>query len=143
MCQAQITPVIPNGTERSSRYAVKRGAVLIDTRNIKEFTAGSIPGARNVPLGDVKKADKEKSKSGKKMILESQIDGKVDSINEENIKIGDIGKAIGRLAPSGKVKVNGEVVEAQSTGAFIDQQTEIRVIKVNSNKIIVEPVNKK
>ena len=41
-------------------YAVERGAVLIDTRNPKEFTAGSIPGARNLPLGDVKKADKEK-----------------------------------------------------------------------------------
>ena len=41
-------------------YAVKRGAVLIDTRNPKEFTTGSIPGAQNVPLGDVKKANSEK-----------------------------------------------------------------------------------
>ncbi|NLO02620.1 MAG: hypothetical protein GX126_09935, partial [Bacteroidales bacterium] len=49
---------------------------------------------------------------------------------------------LGRLAPSGKVKVNGEVVEAQSTGSYINHNTEIRVIKVLSNKIIVEPINK-
>jgi membrane-bound ClpP family serine protease len=84
-----------------------------------------------------------KSKSGKKMILESKIEGKIDGINLEKIKIGDVGKAIGRLAPSGKVKINDEVVDAQSTGSLIDQQTEIKVVKVLSNKIIVEPVNKK
>jgi len=83
-----------------------------------------------------------KSRSGKKMILESQISGKVETLNQENIKVGDVGKAIGRLAPGGKVKINGEVVEAQSTGAFIDQQTEVKVIKVLSNKIIVEPLKK-
>ncbi len=83
-----------------------------------------------------------KSKSGKKMILNSKIEGKVDTINKEKIKIGDIGKAIGRLAPSGKVKVSGEIVEAQSTGSFIDQNTEIIVSKILSNKIIVEPFKK-
>jgi len=80
-----------------------------------------------------------KSKSGKKMILDSQIDGKVEYINTEKIHVGDTGKSIGRLAPSGKVKVNGEVVEAQSTGGlFIDHDLDVRVIKIESNKIIVE-----
>ncbi len=83
-----------------------------------------------------------KSRSGKKMILESQIEGKVETINAKKIKVGDIGKAIGRLAPTGKVKVNGEVVEAQSTGSFVDQQTEVTIVKVLSNKIIVEPLKK-
>ena len=83
-----------------------------------------------------------KSRSGKKMILESQINGKVDALDPGNIKVGDVGKSIGRLAPGGKVKINGDVVEAQSTGSFIDQQTEVKVIKVLSNKIIVEPLKK-
>lgn len=82
-----------------------------------------------------------KSKMGNKMILNSKIDGKIKSINNEKIKVGDIGKAIGRLAPMGKVKINGEVIEAQSTGAFIDQNTEIKILKILSNKIIVEPIN--
>ncbi|MCK3684043.1 NfeD family protein [Maribellus sp. YY47] len=81
-----------------------------------------------------------KSRTGKKMILEKNIDGKVELINIEKIKIGDTGKTIGRLAPTGKVRVNGEVVEAQSTGSFIDHNTSIKVLKIVSNKIIVEPI---
>lgn len=83
-----------------------------------------------------------KSKTGKKMILESFIDGKVESLDIEKIHVGDSGKTIGRLAPSGKVKVNGETVEAQSTGGFVDHNTEIKVLKILTNKIIVEPVKK-
>ncbi len=84
-----------------------------------------------------------KSRSGRKMILEKNIDGKVESINPNKIAVGDMGKTIGRLAPSGKARVNSEVVEAQSTGSFIDHNTEIKVLKILSNKIIVEPLNKK
>jgi len=76
------------------------------------------------------------------MVLDSLIDSRVETIDKEKIHIGDKGKSIGRLAPSGKVKVSGEVVEAQSTGVFIDHNTEIKVIKILSNKIIVEPINK-
>ncbi|MEN8116031.1 MAG: NfeD family protein [Bacteroidota bacterium] len=83
-----------------------------------------------------------KSRAGKKMILDNKIGGKVDLVDSEKITVGDVGKAIGRLAPMGKAKVNGEVVEAQSTGAFIDHNTEIKVIKIVSNKIIVEPFKK-
>ncbi|MFW6309654.1 MAG: NfeD family protein [Prolixibacteraceae bacterium] len=81
------------------------------------------------------------SKSGKKMILESNLLGKMEYIDSKKIAVGDTGKTIGRLAPGGKVKVNGEVVEAVSVGGLIDHNTEIRVLKLLSNKIIVEPVN--
>ena len=81
-----------------------------------------------------------KSRTGKNMILNSEIQGKVENFEPGKLKVGDTGKTIGRLAPMGKIKVNGEVVEAQSTGTFIDPQTEIRIIKINSNQIIVEPI---
>ncbi len=83
-----------------------------------------------------------KSRTGKRMILETQVDGKVEMVNSEKIHAGDTGKTLGRLAPSGKVRVNGEVVEAQSTGSLVDPNTEIRVLKILPNKIIVEPLNK-
>jgi len=83
-----------------------------------------------------------KSRTGKKMILGSKIDGKVETVDDEKIKVGDVGKSIGRLAPMGKAKIGGMVVEVQSTGAFIDHNTEIRVLKIHANKIIVEPLNK-
>jgi membrane-bound ClpP family serine protease len=81
-----------------------------------------------------------KTRTGKKMVLESQIDGKVETVDQEKIHVGDAGKTIGRLAPSGKVKVNGATVEAQSTGGYIDHNTAVKVIKILTNKIIVEPV---
>lgn len=75
-------------------------------------------------------------------MLETLVDGKVESVDNSKITVGDIGKTIGRLAPSGKVKVNGEIVEAQSTSGYINHNTKIKVHKVLTNKIIVEPVNK-
>lgn len=80
------------------------------------------------------------SKTGKKMILDTLIDGKVESHISGNIQVGDIGKTIGRLAPSGNAKIKGEVVEVVSTGGFVDHNTNIKVLKIMSNKIIVEPV---
>ena len=81
-----------------------------------------------------------KSRAGKKMILDSEINGKIENFEPGKLKVGDVGKSIGRLAPMGKIKVNGEVVEAQSSGAFIDHQTDVRIIKIQLNKIIVEPI---
>lgn len=81
-----------------------------------------------------------KSKAGKNMMLEKKIEGKVKTVNNEKIAVGDVGKTIGRLAPSGKAKVNGEVIEAHSTGSFIDHNTKIKILKIHSNKIIVEPI---
>ena len=66
------------------------------------------------------------------MILEKNIEGKVEQMDTDKIAVGDMGKTIGRLAPMGKVKVNGQVIEAQSTGSFIDQKTEIKVLKIVS-----------
>jgi membrane-bound ClpP family serine protease len=83
-----------------------------------------------------------KSRAGRIMILDSVINGKVENFSHDKVKVGDTGKTIGRLAPMGKIKVNGEVVEAQSTGAFIDHQTDVKIIKIQLNKIIVEPIKK-
>ena len=74
------------------------------------------------------------------MILNSEISGKVENFVPGKLKVGDTGKTIGRLAPMGKIKVNDVIVEAQSTGGFIDPNTEIEIIKIRSNQIIVEPI---
>jgi len=79
-----------------------------------------------------------KSKTWKKFMLNSKIDGKVNVIQEEKINEGDVGKTITRLAPIGRVMVNDISIEAKSTGAFIDENTEIEVVKVEKSKIIVK-----
>ena len=79
-----------------------------------------------------------RSKAGKKMVLETNIDGKVETFETDNIHPGDTGITLGRLAPMGKVKVNGVSVEAQSTGSYIDQNRPVKILKVYPGKVIVE-----
>ncbi len=80
-----------------------------------------------------------KGRAGKKMILESEISGKVNESETEAVKIGDEGITVGRLAPMGKVRVNNQVFEGKSLGGFIDQQVKVRVVEVLKTQIIVEP----
>lgn len=79
-----------------------------------------------------------RSKAGKKMVLQTNIDGKVETFETDDIHPGDTGVTLGRLAPMGKVKVNGVSVEAQSTGPFIDHNKPVKILKVYPGKVIVE-----
>jgi membrane-bound ClpP family serine protease len=82
-----------------------------------------------------------KSRAGKKMILDSKIDSKIENSTPGNFVVGDKGITIGRLAPMGKIRINGEVVEAQSAGTYINENTEIQIVNFHLNKIVVEPFN--
>ena len=81
-----------------------------------------------------------RGKTGRKMVLSTIITGVANQIDEK-IKVGDIGVTIGRLAPMGKIKVNGEVVEVKSTGAFVDPGQNVRIIEIEKSLITVEPLN--
>ena len=79
-----------------------------------------------------------RSKTWRKLALSTSIDSKVNTIDDRVIKEGDSGKTISRLAPMGKAIINGEFFEVSTNGDFIDQQTEITVLKIDHNKIIVK-----
>jgi len=81
-----------------------------------------------------------RSKTWRKISLDTSIDSKVIDAGIQNIKIGDRGKSITRLAPIGKVEVNSEVVEGKSGHKFIDPETPIEVIDISGNQIIVKPL---
>ncbi|HOU68842.1 MAG: NfeD family protein [Paludibacteraceae bacterium] len=69
--------------------------------------------------------------------LKSNIDSSVDVMQDVHVSIGDKGKTISRLAPMGKVEVNGNTMEAKTMDEFIDEDTEIEVLKVYSNSVLV------
>ena len=79
-----------------------------------------------------------RGKTWKKLALSTAIDSKVNTIDEKLLKPGDSGKTVSRLAPMGKALINGEFYEVSTNGDFIDQQTEIEVLKIEYNKIIVK-----
>ncbi len=73
-----------------------------------------------------------------KMALQQNIDSKVDLMEGKNIKVGDIGITISRLAPMGKVRIDGNDFEAKSTEDFIDQNVEISVVSIDGNIVNVK-----
>lgn len=79
-----------------------------------------------------------KSGTWRRASLKSEIASRVNLVNAEQIKVGDIGKSISRLAPMGKANINGTYFEVSSNGQMIDQGSEIEVIKIVGNKITVK-----
>jgi len=82
-----------------------------------------------------------KSKTWRRTMLESKLEGKVNTFDPDIVKPGDTGKTATRLAPIGKVEVNGVYYDAKSTDNIINADTDITVVKVLSDKIIVKPTN--
>ncbi|MCL2690137.1 MAG: ATP-dependent Clp protease proteolytic subunit [Chitinispirillia bacterium] len=51
--------------------------------------------------------------------------------------VGDRGKVITQLRPSGKICINGEECDVVTEGQFIDKGTEVVVLQIQGNRIVV------
>lgn len=79
-----------------------------------------------------------KSKSLRRISLETNIESKVDNSDLAKISVGDTGIALSRLNPTGKVMVNELIVEGKSyNGEFIDEDEKIEVIRIDTYQIQV------
>lgn len=74
----------------------------------------------------------------KKIGLQETLTGKVNEVDENLITIGNTGVAFGDLKLVGKAQFGNEVFEVESTGDYIDDGSEIVVVKVVGSKILVE-----
>jgi membrane-bound ClpP family serine protease len=79
-----------------------------------------------------------KQKTWKKIGLQANINSRNEPFEPEKIHPGDWGKTITRLAPVGKVMVNDIICEAKSISGFIDENSDIEVVKVLNTQIIVK-----
>jgi membrane-bound ClpP family serine protease len=79
-----------------------------------------------------------KSGTWKKAALSNSINSRVNVIELDKVKVGDVGRTVSRLAPMGKALINGIYWEVGSNGAMIDENSEVEVIKIENNKIIVK-----
>ena len=73
--------------------------------------------------------------------LHSEIDGRVNVVDTDDIKHGDKGMTISRLAPIGKILIHDKIMEGKSEFGLIDENTEIEVVHVDQSTIIVAKVN--
>lgn len=80
-----------------------------------------------------------KSDTWKKATLQTELTGKMNTIDAEKVRVGDEGKAISRLTPMGKALINESYYEVESRGGYVNENSDIVVVKVSGNKIYVNP----
>ncbi len=78
-----------------------------------------------------------KSKSWQRFGLKDTIDSKVIDLSQTDIKPGMSAITLSALRPMGIVLINNEKYEAQTNGAYIEANTNVVVLKVMSNKLLV------
>ncbi|MDR0505691.1 MAG: hypothetical protein LBH32_02580 [Dysgonamonadaceae bacterium] len=79
-----------------------------------------------------------KSKALDTIALKTNIESTAATGDFVKIKEGDAGISISRLNPIGKALVNDVTMEAKTLGEFIDEDTEIIVVKVSPTQITVK-----
>lgn len=80
-----------------------------------------------------------RAKTWRRIMLKSEIESKVNLVDEDKLKPGDAGKSISRLVPMGKAMFNNEFYEVRSMGEFLDPDVDIIIEKIEDHKIYVKP----
>ena len=73
--------------------------------------------------------------------LKSSNKGKVNEGELDGLALGEEGIAMSALRPSGKAELKDKTFEVRTQGSYVDSGTRIRIIKILSNQIIVEPIS--
>ena len=63
--------------------------------------------------------------------------------NEEfrlDLKAGDEGESISSLKPIGKALFQDQEIEVRTMGEYIRENCKLRIVKIDHNKIFVEPI---
>ena len=85
-----------------------------------------------------------RARTWSRLMLKTNISGTVDKdITEDQVKSGDRGTTITRLAPMGKILVNNLVREAKSIEGYIDEHTDIEIVSIAGTRISVKPIKDK
>jgi membrane-bound serine protease (ClpP class) len=79
--------------------------------------------------------------------IESDADSKLDKQGKPiarahpMVSVGDWGRAASLLRPAGRAKFGGHSVDVISDGAFVEPDTQVRVLRINGNIITVTAVD--
>lgn len=80
-----------------------------------------------------------RSKTWHRLSLKENIDGSSQvELEKEKLSIGDKGITTTRLAPVGKICVNGKIYEAKSQDIYIDQRKEIEIVGFDNFTVVVK-----
>ncbi len=104
-------------------------------------TAGIITLLANIVLATISTVVLLRSKTWKKLSLNTNIESKIDTTpREKGIAEGDRGTTITRLSPGGKIQLGDNILEAFSRDTIIEANTSIEICEVDGNKIFVKKI---
>lgn len=81
-----------------------------------------------------------RSRSFNRVALNTDVDSKLTSSRDLDIKPGDAGITLSRLAPVGKARFNGITVEAKSMDELIDENTPVEIVRVDGYNVLVKKI---
>ena len=79
-----------------------------------------------------------RSNSFHRVSLKTNIESTVESPRNMDLKAGDEGITLSRLAPIGKARFHQITIEAKSTNDFIDENTPVVIVRIEGYNVIVE-----
>ena len=82
-----------------------------------------------------------RAKTWQRLTLKQEIDSTSMPNPEKEVALGAIGVTISRLAPMGKVLINGKTYEAKSTDIMIDPKQNVEVVGFENFNVIVKKVD--
>ena len=78
-----------------------------------------------------------RAKTWKRMSLETNIDSKAVADDSGIVCIGDVGRTMTRLAPTGSVRFGDNLVEAKAIEGMLDPGVDVEIVMIEDNKIYV------
>jgi len=82
-----------------------------------------------------------RTKTWKRMSLETSIDAKAVDDEASWVSVGDTGVAITRLAPMGTVRFGDRTAEVKALEGMVDAGREVEIVIIEEGRIVVSPVN--
>lgn len=81
-----------------------------------------------------------RSKTWQRFSLKQKIESSSMTLPADEVKIGQRGVAVSRLAPMGKVEIGGRIYEAKSADVYIDQRSAVEVVGFENFNVVVRKV---
>lgn len=79
-----------------------------------------------------------RSKTVDKLSLKKTIDYRPEPLKDLNLKVGDKGMSLTRLALIGNAEFDGHIIEVRSADGFIDEKTPIQVERILEGIVMVK-----
>lgn len=82
-----------------------------------------------------------RSRAWSRFSHKSAINSKVNEGMLKELNVGDEGTTRSALRPIGTAEFGNRNFEVRTTGTFLDSGTRVKIVRIQSNQIIVEPLN--